>query len=79
MRVQITDTEINEVNGGSVVLSEPCGLCGFSSTGKIYKIKGPFRDMRNLMLDLYDENVGKMTDAEFDALVLKEYQERGWL
>ena len=83
MRREFEGRELNEqdletVNGGQVVLSESLGVCGFNTTGRVYRTKGDFKEMRNLLIDLYDEH-GDMSDAEFDNLVENEYKSRGWI
>lgn len=80
MKRELNDTELNEVTGGNVTLSESLGIVYFSALNKTCKLKPGvvFREARNLLLDLYDENAN-MSDAEFDRLVGREFKARGWI
>ena len=78
MRHELEDYQVEGVNGGSVLLSAPLGICGFNTTGEMFKIKGNYKEMRNRLLVLYDENE-HMGDAEFDQLVKADFQEKGWI
>ena len=78
MREELRDTEVNEVHGGAVILSEPLGVCGFNKIGEVYRIKGVFKEMRNRLLDLYDDN-SNMPAEDFDRLVRDDFKSRGWI
>lgn len=78
MRQELNDRMLEEVTGGSVTLSKPMNMCGFTTLGKIYKIKGDFALMRNRLFELYDEH-SDMSDKAFDTLVRDEFQARGWI
>lgn len=78
MKRELNDFELDEVTGGTVTLSAPLSTVRFNTIGSAFKIKGEVKEMRNVLLQLYDENEN-MNDAEFDMLVLKEYASRGWI
>lgn len=80
MRQELDDLQLDEVTGGTVSLSEHMGLARFSSVGKTYKLNPdiPFKEIRNCLLDLYDENSG-MSDKDFDKLVAKAFRAKGYI
>ena len=78
MKRELDDLELEEVTGGTVVLSAPMGKVRFTAIGKTCKIKGDVKEMRNLLISLYDDNEN-MSDAEFDRLVLNAFASRGWI
>lgn len=80
MRKEINDTELEQVCGGIVTLSANLGIVQFSSVGKTYMINQgvDFRDIRNCLLDLYDQNAN-LSDAAFDKLVAKTFRANGWI
>lgn len=78
MKQELQDFQVEGVNGGTVVLSSPLKMCCFNTTGEMFKIKGDYKKMRNLLIQLYDENEG-MGDAEFDQLVKNAFKSRGWI
>jgi len=78
MKRELEELELEEVTGGTVVLSAPMGKVRFTAIGKTYLIKGDIKQMRNLLLSLYDDNEN-MNDSEFDTLVRNEFKSRGWI
>lgn len=78
MKRELNDVEVNEVSGGAVVISAPMGIVGFNQIGEIYEIKGNVKQMRNLLLQMYDENEG-MNAREFDILVRDAFKSKGWI
>lgn len=74
----MNDIEVEEVTGGTVVLSAPMGIVGFNTLKQIFTIKGDVKEMRNTLLDLYDANEG-MNEHDFDELVRDTYKEKGWI
>lgn len=78
MKRELNEIELDEVVGGTVVLSAPLKMVRFTALGRNFKIKGDVKQMRNLLLQLYDENEN-MTDSEFDTLVLQAFTKKGWI
>lgn len=78
MKRELQEIELEAVTGGSVILSAPMGVVGFNTLGKVFKIKGDVKEMRNLLLALYDANED-MNEKDFDTLVMNEYKSRGWI
>lgn len=78
MRNELNDASLEKVTGGEVVMSESLGVCGFNTTGEVFRIKGNFKDMRDRLLALYDDNCD-MSDADFDQLVKNDFKSRGWI
>ena len=78
MREELKDMEVNDVKGGSVILSQPLNVCGFSAIGRMFRIKGDFKVMRNRLFELMDEHMN-MKAEEFDTLVMNEFKANGWI
>jgi len=78
MRKELTDFEADEIVGGTVSLSASMGLVGFSRLREAYVIQGDYKEMRDLLFHLQDENENMPTE-EFDKLVRDEYKNRGWI
>lgn len=78
MRKELKDIEISGVQGGSVVISAPMNMVVFTKLQKIGIIRGNVKDMRDRLLDLYDENMD-MEEAAFDQLVFNDFQSKGWI
>lgn len=78
MKIEINENQLEEINGGNVVLSGPLKLCGFSTLGKSYRIKGDIKLMRNRLLELYDQNENMSSEA-FDLLVEQDFIHKGWI
>ncbi len=79
MKRELNDLELEEVVGGTVTLSAPTNKVIFSAIRRSFQIKGDIKQMRNLMLSLYDEHGETMSNEEFDRLVMNEYAARGWI
>ena len=77
MRKELEEIKLDAVTGGEVVMSEGLGVCGFNTTGEVYRIKGDFTTMRNRLLELYDNN--DLSAAEFDQLVKNDFMANGWI
>lgn len=78
MKKELMDFEVEEVVGGTVCLAASLGIVGFSQLKKSYVIKGDYKEMRNLLFQLQDDNEG-MPALEFDTLVRDAFLERGWI
>lgn len=80
MRKELDDVQLDSVTGGTVTMSESLGLVEFTSMGRTFKLNPnvPFKEMRNCMLDLYDDN-SQLSDAEFDRLVARTFRAKGYI
>ena len=79
MREQINENELNEVVGGTVVISRDKMRVAFTSTRERFNLMNvDFKTARNLADELWENNT-TLGDAEFDALVKSEFQARGWI
>lgn len=80
MRKELNDMELDAVTGGTVNLSEELGMVQFTSMGRTFMLNKnvPFKEIRNCMLDLYDDNK-HLSDAEFDRLVAKTFRAKGYI
>lgn len=78
MRQEINDFELDDVVGGTVSLSEKRMKIAFSTLNEKYDIKCSFKEARNLCNQLFAANAD-MTEAQYDALVKKTFQAKGWI
>lgn len=78
MREMINENQLEEITGGAVTLSKQMNMCGFTTLGKIFKIKAEFNLLRDRLNVLYDE-YGHMSDQDFDTLVMNDFKEKGWI
>lgn len=78
MREAINEFDLDAVVGGTVSLSEKRMKIAFSTLNEKYDIKCSFKEARNLCNQLFAANAD-MTESQYDALVKKEFQSRGWI
>ena len=79
MREQINDQEMENVVGGTVIISKDYMNVGFSTTREKFDLKNcTFKQARNLVDDLLEENPN-LSNAEFDQLAKKTLQSKGWI
>lgn len=79
MREQINENILEDVVGGTVIISKDHMVVGFSTTQEKYNLKNcEYRQVRNLVEDLKDANPS-MGNAEFDAFIKKTLQSKGWI
>lgn len=77
MREQITDLDLEEVVGGTVNLSEKANKIGFTTLHEGYVLKCTYKEAKKLVSSLFANN--DLSESEFDKLVKKEFQSRGWI
>lgn len=78
MRKALDDFEADMIVGGVVYLSDKRMKVGFTTTGETFNLLCDFKDARDLLNDLYDEN-SNMSDTAFDSLVKSEFSARGYI
>jgi len=79
MRKEIDDKDLERIAGGTVYISRDKNKIGFSTTWEQFELKDcTFRQAQNLAEDLWEANQS-LGDKDFDALVKKEFQGRGWI
>ena len=79
MREQLNEQDIENVVGGTVVISKDKMAVGFSTTKEKYSLKNcTYKQARNLVDDLLDDNPN-LSNAEFDQLAKKTLQSKGWI
>lgn len=79
MKNELNDTQLDNVIGGTVIISEDYMNIGFTTLREMYNLKNcTFKDVRNFVGDLKDENKG-LTNAAFDVLCRDELKARGWI
>lgn len=79
MKKELNDAQVEEVVGGTVIISANYMRVGFVTTKESYKLKNvTYRDARNYAEDLLDEN-RHLSDAQFDQLCKQKMAEKGWI
>lgn len=77
MREEINDTNLEEIVGGVVNLSEAANKIGFTTLHEGYTLKCTYKEAKTLVSQLYAAN--ELSESAFDQLVKKEFQARGWI
>ena len=79
MRVQMNEQDMEQVVGGTVIISKDYMNVGFSTTREKFDLKNcTYKQVRDFVDDLLEANPG-LGNAEFDALAKKELQAKGWI
>lgn len=78
MRAKLNDEMLENVNGGTVIISSDCNNVGFSTLREKYDLKCSWKDARDLLDEELDKNLG-LNNYEFDLHMKKLYQDRGWI
>ena len=79
MKKELNDSQLEQVVGGTVVISSNYMRDGFITTKESYALKNcTFREARNFAEDLWDENK-ELSDAQFDQLCKQKMAEQGWI
>lgn len=79
MREQLNEQDIENVVGGTVIISKDNMVVGFSTTKEKFNLKNcTYKQARNLVDDLLDENP-TLGNAAFDKLVKQTFQSKGWI
>ena len=79
MREQINDQEMENVVGGTVIISKDYNNIGFSTTREKFDLKNcTFKQARNSVDDLLEEHP-EMSNAEFDNFVKNAFKAKGWI
>ena len=78
MKKEVDVNELDQVTGGSVVVSDT-GRVGFSTLGQKFWLQNcTWRQARNYAEQLLDENP-QMSDREFDEFVKAKFEAKGWI
>ena len=78
MKMQLNDAELDNVVGGTVIMSVDYNNIGFTSLGEMYDLKTDYYTARNYVEALKAANK-TLSNTAFDALVKKELQAKGWI
>lgn len=79
MKEQINDQELEQVIGGTVIISRDNMNIGFNTSRHKYALKNcTYREARNFVEDLKDQNPN-MNNAEFDAYVEQQLSDLDWI
>lgn len=79
MRESINEQLLENVIGGTVIISKDYMIIGFSTTQEKFNLKNcSFKEVRDYIEDLLDANPN-LNNAEFDALAKKNLQDKNWI
>lgn len=78
MKMELNDAELNNVVGGTVIMSEDYNNIGFTSLGEMYNLKTDYYTARNFVEGLKAANK-TMSNSAFDRLCKQELQAKGWI
>ncbi len=79
MKKELNDNQVEQVVGGTVVISANYMRIGFVTTKESYSLKNcTFREARNFAEDLLDAN-RQMSNAQFDQYCKQQMAEKGWI
>ena len=79
--INIDNPQLENVVGGTVIVSEDYMNIGFTTLGKMYNLKNcTYREVINYVQDLKDEAKAQdMTNADFDVMCRDRLEKRGWI
>ncbi len=79
MREQINEQALEQVVGGTVVISKDKMKVGFTTTGEKFDLTNcTYRQARDFVEDLKEANPN-MTNAEFDKYTKNQLKSKGWI
>jgi len=79
VKKEIFDNELDNVVGGTVIISRDYMIVGFSTTREKFNLVNvSYKDARNFVEDLLDEH-RDMSNAEFDAFCKETLFANGWI
>ena len=78
MRKEIQENNLELIAGGKVYVSGNKGLVTFTELKQSFKYKCSYEDAKKLSMGLFIEN-DHLSDLEFDKLVKREFEKRGWI
>lgn len=79
MRLELNDEMMNDVNGGTVVISKNTMNIGFTTRGEKYALKNcTYRQARDLRDDLLEAHP-ELNNSQYDNLVYQEFKKKGWI
>jgi hypothetical protein len=79
MREQLNEQEMENVVGGTVIISKDKMVVGFSTTKEKYNLKNcTYRQVRDLVDDLLEANP-TLGNAAFDKLAKDTLSAKGWI
>jgi hypothetical protein len=79
MRTKLDENVLENVTGGTVVISYDKMMVGFRGIGEKYKLVNcTYEQARNLAESLWMQNQS-LGDADFDRLVRDTYRNNGWI
>lgn len=79
MREELNEQALDQVVGGTVIISKDYMTVGFSTTREKFSLKNcTFKQVRNYIDDLLEENPN-LSNAAFDKLAKDNLKAKGWI
>jgi len=79
MRKELEDAQMDNVVGGTVIISKNYMNVGFSTLGEKYNLKNvTYEQARDYRDKLIKENP-QMNNATFDKFCKQQFHDRGWI
>lgn len=79
MREQLDEQLLDNVVGGTVIISKDYMVVGFSTIQEKYNLKNcTYKQIRDYIEDLLDDNPN-LSNEEFDLLAKQNLQSKGWI
>jgi len=79
MKFELDDKMVEDVTGGTVILSKDAMKVGFSTLGEMYDLKNcTYKQARDLRDDELDKGLG-LNNLEFDKHMRDLYRELNWI
>ena len=79
MRTELSDLEVEQAVGGTVVISQDFMKIGFTTLGSTKRLRNcTFEEATSLVNQLYAANKD-LSNEEFDTLVRDTFRAKGWI
>ena len=79
MRKELEDAQMDNVVGGTVIISKDYMNVGFSTLGEKYNLKNvTYKDARDYRDELIEQNP-QMSNSAFDKFCKQKFFDRGWI
>lgn len=79
MKMELNDEMMENVTGGTVIISKNTMNVGFSTLGEKYKLTGcTYKEARDLRDDELEKDLG-LNNLEFDKHMRQLYADRKWI
>lgn len=79
MKTELNENELDNVNGGTVIISKNSMRIVFDTQGVSKKLRNcTYKEARDYRDELMDENPN-MPNSQFDAFCMQAFRNKGWI